>query len=59
MLIDKDHSDVLSFLREALEGPFNLGGLCLGIDNQKVTLGFRRIGYVLYREKQPDISFSG
>jgi hypothetical protein len=47
MLVDQDYGDILSFLGEALECPFNLRVLCLGINDQKVALRIGGIGYVL------------
>lgn len=47
MLINQDHGDVLPLLGVGLEGPVNLRGLCLRIDNKKVALSIGRICYML------------
>jgi hypothetical protein len=51
MLIDQDNSDIFPLLCEVLKGTLNLRGLGLGIDDEEVSLGVRRIGDVLDRRQ--------
>lgn len=47
MLVDQEYGDVLALLCEALEGPLDLGGLGLAVDDEEVPLRVRRIGDML------------
>lgn len=51
MLIDEDNSNIFPLLCEVLKGALNLRGLGLGIDDEEVSLGVRRIGDVLDRRQ--------
>jgi hypothetical protein len=55
MLIDQDNSDIFPLLCEVLKGALNLRSLGLGLDDEEVSLGVRRIGDVLDR-RQPSAS---
>lgn len=48
MLVDKNHRNILSLLREVLERLLDRRGLRLGVYHEEVSLGIGRVGYVLH-----------
>lgn len=47
MLVNQEHSNVFPLLGEVLEGPFDLRGLGLGINDEEVSLRGRWFGDML------------
>lgn len=54
MLVYQNDGDVFPLLGKALEGPFNLRGLGLGVDDKKVALRIGAVGDVLCQMCQID-----
>jgi hypothetical protein len=50
VLVDKDNSNVLAFLGEAVKGLFDGVSLGLVVDDEVVLLSIRRVGNMLYSE---------
>lgn len=47
MLVYKQNTNILSFLREAVKCLFNSGSFGFGVHDDKVSLGIWRVGYML------------